>query len=167
LTKTPAEATGLPTLADNLLGLDLVRQGLSAPDVGGANEERIAQEVDAIRVEAEALIDGVIHAGHGSIVLGITRAFERGLLDIPFSPSIHNRGDVVPARDADGAVRYASFGRLPFGREIREFNDDRLASRRRTRPSSTAIYGMLEEDVMQVPLGRYEMWPLDVAKWPG
>lgn len=167
LTKTPAEATGLPTLGDNLLGLDLVRQGLSAPDVKVANEERITQEVDAIRAEAEALIEGVIHAGHGSIVLGITRAFERGLLDIPFSPSIHNRGEVVPARDADGAVRYASFGRLPFGRDIREFNDDRLASRRRTRPSGTAIYGMLEEDVMQVPLGRYDMWPLDAARWLG
>jgi methylaspartate mutase epsilon subunit len=165
LTKTPVEAFRIPSIADNLQGLKLVREGLAAARSVSVDEKLISQECRVIRSEVEAIIDAVLTVGEGSIAKGIPRAFRKGLLDIPFSPSLHNRGEVLTARDAEGAVRFCSFGKLPFGREIRQFNDHRMSARRlASAASATADYALVERDVLQVPQGNYEHWPLDHAR---
>jgi Methylaspartate mutase E chain (MutE) len=59
----------------------------------------------------------MVHCEHGSLATSVVHAFHQGFLDVPFSPSIHNRGEVVTARDAEGAVRFVSTGQLQFDRE--------------------------------------------------
>jgi len=57
------------------------------------------------------------------------QAFRQGLLDIPFSPSIHNRGEVVSVRDSEGAVRFLCTGTTAIDRELKEFHRSKLQER--------------------------------------
>jgi methylaspartate mutase epsilon subunit len=160
--KTPVEAYRIPRMEDNVHAIDLVRRGVAAAAEAVVDEAAVARECALIRQEVLAIVDRVVFCGGGSVARGIVRAFRDGALDIPFSPSVHNRGEVATARDCEGAVRFLSIGRLPFDRETREFHRDRMDARRR----SAGVLGhaqqfmLVEHDVLQLPRGEYAAWPL-------
>lgn len=163
--KTPAEAFKIPTLEDNVAGIDLIKRGVAAAAAangGGLDEARIAEECALIRREVEAIFDSVVFCGRGDLAQGVVNAFGRGLLDVPFSPSVHNRGAVVTARDAEGAVRYFDCGGLEFDRELRQFHEEKAAERRRAEglDSARQDHLIVERDVMRVARGEYARWPL-------
>lgn len=161
IVKTPAEASGIPSLEDNLCGLRLAMSGAAAAH-RPVDERQVAEECAIIRREVEAIFESVLLCGRGSVSEGIVEGFRRGFLDIPFSPSIHNRGAVMTARDREGAVRFLSFGNLQVGREVREFHANKMAERRRADGllSEKQNYLLVERDVLQIPRGLYEHWPL-------
>jgi methylaspartate mutase epsilon subunit len=162
IVKTPVEASRIPSLADNLDGIGIVLRGLAAGGDEPVNEELVARECAIIRAEVEAILDSVIYGGKGDLAQGVVAAFAQGFLDIPFSPSIHNRGEVMTARDREGAVRFLSIGRMQFGRELREFHRDKMAERRRAEGLSREAqsYLLVERDVLQVARCEYQGWPL-------
>ena len=160
--KTPAEAYKIPCLEDNLHGLNLISQGVKSADRVEVDEDRVAAECDIIRREVQDILASVVMCGKGDVAEGIVKAFRKGYLDIPFSPSVHNRGEVVTARDTEGAVRFLSVGNLQFDRELREFHEDKMAERRRKEGlvSSKENFRLVEQDVLQIARGEYERWPL-------
>lgn len=162
ITKTPAEAVTIPTLEDNLQGLDLARRGVAAAAATGLDEARVEEECAVIRREVEAIFEQVVYAGGGCVARGVVESFRQGFLDIPFSPSAYNRGEVMTGRDVEGAVRYLSFGNLPFDRELRQFHVEKMQERRRAdgllNPQQN--YLLIERDVLQLSRGEYESWPL-------
>ncbi|MDP9122006.1 MAG: methylaspartate mutase subunit E, partial [Acidobacteriota bacterium] len=99
ITKTPAESRKIPTVEDNLRGLELARLGVAAAHRYPLSESAVAEEEGRLRREALAIWDSLLEAGNGSIEAGVVRGFELGLLDIPWAPSVHNRGQVLAARD--------------------------------------------------------------------
>ncbi len=161
IVKTPVEAYRIPSLEDNVGGIGLAMRGIAAAAGAAVDEARVAAECSVIRREVQALLDGVVLCGRGSITEGIVAAFRDGVLDIPFAPSVHNRGEAVTARDVDRAVRFLSVGKLPFCRELREFHRERMEERRRAEgvPESQA-YLLVERDVLRVPRGEHRGWPL-------
>ena len=60
---------------------------------------------------------------------GIIRAFEDGIIDIPFAPSKYNLGKVMPVRDNEGMIRYLDIGNLPFCPLIEEFHQKKTKER--------------------------------------
>jgi methylaspartate mutase epsilon subunit len=161
ITKTPAEALTIPTLEDNLQGLDLARRGVAAV-APRLDEARVEEECRIIRREVEAIFEQVMYAGAGSIAQGVVESFREGYLDIPFSPSAYNRGEVMTCRDGDGAVRYLSFGKLPFDRELRQFHIEKMQERRRADGlfNEKQNYLLIERDVLRLSRHEYEKWPL-------
>ncbi|MGH7280645.1 MAG: methylaspartate mutase subunit E, partial [Polyangiaceae bacterium] len=119
-------------------------------------------EAAIIRREVAAMLDSVIMCGNGSVAEGIVRAFRDGLLDVPFSPSIYNRGLVMTARDCDGAVRFASPGNLAFDAGLKQFHREKMQDRRHAEGILTEAqdYLLVEKDVLRVARGEYESWPL-------
>lgn len=162
IVKTPVEAYRIPTLEDNIGGIGLVMRGIAAAAGETVDEARVLEESFIIRREVQAILDSVVLAGRGSIAEGIVAAFRLGYLDIPFAPSIYNRGEVVTARDVDGAIRFASVGGLQFDRELREFHRSKMDERRRAEGGlkESQIYLLVEQDVLQIPRGQYRRWPL-------
>ncbi|HEX3249419.1 MAG TPA: methylaspartate mutase subunit E [Pyrinomonadaceae bacterium] len=162
IAKTPIEAYRIPTTEDNVQGLQLVISGIKAAAEKTINEERVNEECDIIRREVNAMLDSVVRLGNGCIAEGIVKAFRAGYLDIPFSPSIYNHGEVVTARDAEGAVRFLTTGKIQFDREVTEFHRQRMQERRRLEGlrSEKENYLLVEKDVMQIMRGQYEAWPL-------
>ncbi|TCO61166.1 glutamate mutase subunit E [Actinocrispum wychmicini] len=156
LTKTPVEATRIPSAADNREGVTLSRFGLEMAQRTTVDEAAVAREERVLRLEVEQLLESVFVAGGGSLTVGVVNSFHKGLLDIPFAPSLENRGDVVTARDPSGAVRFLSVGNLQFSDEVREFHRSAMADRRRRSEWAT-----VQHDVLQIQAGEYERWPLD------
>lgn len=160
--KTPVEAFRIPTLTDNITGLELIKGGLASAADCYVDETRVAEECAVIRREVEAIFESIVLCGNGDIAQGVVTGFEQGLLDIPFSPSVHNRGEVMTTRDIEGAVRFLSAGNLRLDRESREFHRDRVSERRKAEGinSPSQDHLLVERDVMQVACCRYEQWPL-------
>jgi methylaspartate mutase epsilon subunit len=167
IVKTPVEAVKIPTLRDNVHGIGLVMRGMADAVCHRVDETRVAEECSIIRREVQAMLDAIILCGGGCIAEGVVKGFSLGCLDIPFSPSVHNRHEVMTARDVEGAVRYLSCGKLPFDRELREFHETKMAERRRVEGlQQKQNYLLVEQDVMRIPRGQYDCWPLDARLAP-
>src|SRR5215217_2420180 len=162
IVKTSAEAIKIPLLEDNVHAIALVRQGTKAAARQLIAEAEVEEECAIIRQEVRAILDSVILSGHGSFSEGIIRGFRKGFIDIPFSPSIHNRGEVLTARDVEGAVRFVSPGKLQLDRETLDFHREKINERRRVEGllSERQNYVLVEQDVMRIPRGQYDRWPL-------
>jgi len=163
MTKTPVEAYKIPTMQDNIEGLLLNFGGIQAARGQSVDDRRVSEECEVIEREVWAIIDGVVQCGKGNVASGIVKAFQEGVLDIPFAPSVHNKGQVMTARDCQGAVRYLRFGNLPFDRDLKAFHTDRMNDRRRR--EGLLVEGrtdnvLVERDVLSIARGQYENWPL-------
>ena len=163
LTKTPVEAYKIPTMRDNIEGLLLNFSGIKAAQGQTVDERRVAEESAIIEREVWAIINGVIQCGKGNVASGIVKAFQEGVLDIPFAPSVHNRGTVMTARDCDGAVRFLRLGNLPFDKDLISFHTDKMNDRRRQ--EGLLVEGktdnvLVERDVLSIARGQYGGWPL-------
>jgi methylaspartate mutase epsilon subunit len=163
IVKTCVESLRIPTVADNADAINLVRTGVTDAAALPLDELKIADECAIIEREVELILESVIHCGRGSLATGVVQAFRQGFLDVPFSPSIHNRGEVVTARDAEGAVRFLSTGQLQFDRELKEFHRSKIQDRLRTNGqllTEKENYLLVESDVLQITREQYERWPL-------
>lgn len=160
--KTPVEAFRIPTLTDNITGIELINSGLATAADCYVDEACVAEECAVIRREVQAIFDSIIMSGHGDVAQGVVTGFEKGYIDIPFAPSVHNRGEVMTTRDVEGAVRFLSVGNLQLDRETREFHADKVSERRRAEGIHSRAQDpiLIERDVMQVACCRYDHWPL-------
>jgi methylaspartate mutase epsilon subunit len=137
INKTYEEALGLPSLEANAASIhyckELVRFCSQQPELIAELESVIAAEVAAeqelIENEVEDILGAVYALGSEDLAASVVTAFERGLLDIPFPASRHCCGQVLPARDAKGAIRYQSYGGLRVSPEVRCRNRDLLGAK--------------------------------------
>jgi methylaspartate mutase epsilon subunit len=155
-TKSTHEAIGIPTPAANADGLRMTRlaiymaRGLSLN--GHPDYER---EVKLIGRETRPVVDKVLEMGDGDVAVGAVRAFEAGIMDIPWSPNRYVKSRVMPARDADGYLRILDPGFMPFPKEVLEIHREALA-RRATREGVALDHQLAVSSVyeMSEPLDR-------------
>jgi methylaspartate mutase epsilon subunit len=164
LTKTPAESRNIPTVEDNVRGLQLTQMGIEAAR-GRGLPAGVDAEASLLRREVLAIFESLLDCGHGDMEEGVVRGFELGLIDIPFAPSLYNRGEVLTARDVDGAVRFLRTGGLRLDAETRDFHERKMAERRQAEglTSANQDYRLVEADVLRVPRELYRAWPLDAT----
>jgi methylaspartate mutase epsilon subunit len=130
IVKTPHEAMGIPTKEANASGLKTTKQIINMlQDQILEQTRRMDIEKEMIKKETNEILKKVIELGEGDWGRGTIRAFEAGILDVPFAPSKYNAGKILPARDNEGAVRYLNFGNLPFSKEVKEFHHEKLEER--------------------------------------
>lgn len=157
--KTFAEGRNIPSLEDNRDSLTLVRDStLKASEVATALSDSDRAEEELIIAETSAILDHALAAGHGSVGQALQVAVSAGWLDIPFSPSRWNRGEVLPLRDCAGAVRLAATGSLPFPRDIQQFHRDAIDARY-TRDGDN-LGELIQQDMQLTAEGRFDDWPI-------
>lgn len=130
IVKTPHEAIGVPTKEANAAGIratKMVLNLLKGQQLSSSPE--LEKEIEIIKAETKCILDKVFELGDGDWAIGIVKAFEQGVLDVPFAPSIYNAGKMMPARDNVGKVRYLSLGNVPLSKELAEFNLAQLEER--------------------------------------
>ena len=129
-TKSTHEAFGIPTPKANAEGLRTTRMAIYlARSIRLEGLRAFEEEKDLIRREVRAIVDKVLEMGDGDAAIGTVRAFEAGVLDIPWSPNRHVKSRVLPARDVDGCFRILDPGAMPFPREVLEVHEERLRRR--------------------------------------
>jgi len=153
ISKSPHEATGIPTIEANVHGLTaskMVLRMLADQKLGPIAE--IAREQAILEAETRAIVDRALDLGDGDAALGAIRAIEAGVIDVPFSPHRSNANLALPARDWRGAVRLAQFGNVPIPKEVREYHESELAKRTEGRPER-APWELLLADVNAISDG--------------
>ncbi|WP_308122047.1 methylaspartate mutase [Streptomyces sp. TRM70350] len=151
LTKTYQEAYGIPDAEANAAGIRLARRanspllGFVAPD-----EERTAQELEWILAEVAEIVEPVLE--RPDTKAAVVEAFADGRLDIPFSASRHARSEVIPRRDASGAIRYLSAGRLPLSERTLRRHRDQVRSGAGAAPEMGSLLAELTADINYFPL---------------
>ena len=129
-TKTLHEAFGIPTPKINADGLRMTRMAIYlARNIKLDSMPEFQNEVNMIKNEVRPIVNKVLEMGDGDVALGTVRAFEAGILDIPWSPNKWVKSKVMPARDIDGCLRILDPGNMPFPKEVLEFHEEKLRLR--------------------------------------
>ncbi len=153
ITKTPHESVGIPTKEANAQGIKaskLITRLLCDQKFPDCKELR--DEIEQIKKEVNCLMDAVLKVGEGDLAQGTVKAFEQGLIDVPFAPSKYNAGLILPVRDNDGSIRIFEFGNLAFTDEIKEFHKKKIQERADAE-GRTVSFQFTIDDIYAVSLG--------------
>lgn len=160
MTKTPVEAIHIPSKENNAEGLQFTHTGLLMAAKETVNHKAVKQEMALLAKEVSTMMNLIEDLGSGSIARGGMRAFEEGILDIPFSPSIYNKGRLITARDCNGAIRFVNPEQLLLEENIVEFHKEKI-HQRMSREGILKISEMLESDLTRIWKNDFDRWPLD------
>lgn len=130
ITKSPHESVGIPTKEANAVGVKaskIVTKLLE--DQKFPECEDLTREMNQIRKEVDCLMENILRLGDGDLAVGTVKAFEQGVIDVPFAPSRFNAGKILPARDHEGYIRILEFGNLGVSEEIKAFHRQKIAER--------------------------------------
>lgn len=152
IVKTPHEALGVPTMEANVQGLLCTKQILSMLKDQEFKTNEVDIEKEVIKRETRCIIDKCFEIGDKDIAIGTIRAFKSGILDIPFAPSIHTLGKLLPARDNNGAIRILNPGKLPFTPELLGFNNNKIEERAKYENREKS-FQMVIDDVYAISKG--------------
>ncbi|MDR4968374.1 MAG: hypothetical protein RG740_02015, partial [Acholeplasmataceae bacterium] len=110
-------------------------------------------EKKQIRKEVECLMKMVFELGQGDVAVGAIKAFELGVIDVPFAPSKQNMNKILPARDNEGCVRILEFGNLGMTQDIKEFHKSKLDERAKAE-GRPITFQMTVDDIYAVSNGQ-------------
>lgn len=154
IVKTPHEAVGVPTKEANLEGLKATRQIVNMlADQTMPDTLKVRDEIDLIGREVREVMNRVLMLGEGDVAVGAARAFEAGIIDVPFAPSMHNLGKLLPVRDNDGAIRVLDPGNVPLDKRILEFHKEQIAIRA-SKEGRKPSFQMVIDDIYAISKGR-------------
>lgn len=150
IVKTPHEARGIPTKEANKQGLDATTQTLNmVREQTFPSSTALETEIELIKREVRAVMSTVFELGQGDIAVGAVRAFEAGVLDVPFAPAACNAGKLLPVRDNDGAVRVFEMGRIPLPDDVMGYHRDKIAERAKAE-GRTPAFQMVVDDIYAI-----------------
>ena len=154
IVKTPHEALGIPTKEANAMGLRATKQLINMlADQPFPLTAEVDVEVAMIKAETRCILDKIFEIGKGDYAVGSVRAFETGILDVPFAPSQYSLNKILPARDNNGAVRLFDVGNLPFTQDIIDFHRGKIDERAKSE-GRKASFQMVIDDVYAISNGR-------------
>jgi len=164
ITKSPHESVGIPTMEANGLGVKASKFIVNMlKDQTISESDDLLLEMNQIKKEVKSLIDVVLKVGEGDLAVGTVRAFEQGLLDIPFAPSKYNAGKVFPARDNEGRIRILEFGNLAMNDEIKAFHYNKIKERADSEDREVS-FQLTVDDIYSVSKGKLIGRPLRNSK---
>ena len=154
IVKSPHEAMGVPTKEANAAGLRATKQMIMMlADQKMVDDTALAEETAVIDEETRCILDRTLELGDGDITVGTVRAFEAGVIDVPFAPSRYNAGKIMPARDNEGAVRLLGTGMLPLTEQLKKFHQDKIATRG-VHENRGVSFQMVIDDIYAISKGR-------------
>jgi methylaspartate mutase epsilon subunit len=117
------------------------------------NTHALKDEKLVIAAETRCILDKCFELGGGDIAKGAVRAFQAGVIDVPFAPSRFNAGKMLPARDNDGAIRFFNPGALPLTPELLDFHREKINERAKEEKRQPS-FQMVIDDVYAISKGR-------------
>ena len=154
IVKTPHEASGIPTKEANLQGLKATRQMIQMThDQNIFNITELVAEKEIITKEVNAIMSAVFSAGEGDIARGAIKAFQAGIIDVPFAPAACNYGKMLTVRDNSGAVRIFERGNTPLPDDVLAFHKEKI-NERAVVEERDPCFQMVIDDIYAISKGR-------------
>lgn len=124
ITKTRAEAFGIPTKEDNAQAVANVKYILNMlkgmPIIGDAEEEEnLEREVDEI-------FEAIFNDKADTLWRKIFNSIKNGTIDVPFSPHIINNNELITVRDEFSNIRIYNRGKVPISDRSFAFEKSKL-----------------------------------------
>lgn len=152
--KTPHEASGIPTCEANIQGLEATRQITNMlKDQHLPDSRELSIEIEIIKQEVRAVLDSVFDLGQGNVAEGAVRAFQAGVIDVPFSPSIYNKGKMLSIRDNAGAIRVLEKAEVPLPESVYKYHADKI-QQRACAEGREPCFQMVVDDIYAISKGR-------------
>lgn len=121
ITKTKEEARGIPAPESNAEAVRLVRYVLDhAPRAGRFETPEVLREAERIEIQLDAIMEAIFAQPSEQFWHSVALAFERGILDVPFSPHEGNRNRLVTRRGLGHGIYIAEAGDVPIPRDTLE-----------------------------------------------
>ena len=158
--KTPVEAFKIPGRYDNARAIKLCSKALKVSHSCKVDSVLVDKEISMLKLQVQQLMEAITELGNGSVGLGSLKAIEEGIIDIPWSPNIYNKNQLISVRDIDGAIRFYNFANLPFSQEIKDFHHSKVYLRQ-TLERDSSIFSLIEKDLSRIWKNDYKAWPLD------
>lgn len=128
--KTVDEAMGIPRPEVNAEAVDTVRYALRTFAVADVvSSPAIDAEAALIESEVRSILNAVFALPGDAFWESVYRAFQLGLLDVPFSPHSDNANKLVSMRDVHRSIRILEPGRVPISSADLAQEHQLLASR--------------------------------------
>lgn len=154
ITKTPYESIGVPTKEANAMGIKASKFVVTLlQDQKYEQSAKYLEEYHQIKKEVDSILNHVFVLGKGDLAVGTVKAFEQGILDVPFAPSMYNAGKVLPARDNDGSIRILEFGNIGFSEDIKAYHRAKIKERAKSQNREVS-FQLTVDDVYAVSTGR-------------
>ena len=153
IVKTPHEAVGIPTMEANAEGLRCTKQVVNMFFEQTLQSDKVEEEKEIIRQETRCIVDKCFELGNGDIAVGVCRAVESGVLDVPFAPCRANAGLMLHCRDNNGAIRILNMGNLPFTQDLKDYHAAKIAERAQAENRKPS-FQMVIDDVYAIGKGR-------------
>jgi len=116
------------------------------------DQKLLAEESEMFERETRFIFDRILDVGDGDVAQGIVRAIESGLLDNPWGTHLSVACKVMGVRDARGAVRYYDTGNIPFPKDIKQWQNEKI--RERSAKAGRGIdYDFVVQDILSVGEG--------------
>ena len=129
IVKTPHEAMGIPTREANRQGIRCSRQMVNMlADQKMPDNAELRREIELIKREVHCVLDRTLELGDDFVSASV-RAFEAGIIDVPFAPAACNKGKMMPVRDNRGAVRVLDAGSVPLSEDVLKIHRDYVQER--------------------------------------
>lgn len=148
ITKSTHEAHGIPTAQNNAQGCRVTRNiidMLNKEKFDGSKD--MNQEEIMLKNATRAILDSVFEIGDGDVAVGAVRAFEAGILDMPFSPSNYNQNLLLSHKDMKGAIRISNPGNVPVPEDVMRYETQKIDERAKNQNIEPG-YKMLLQDIL-------------------
>lgn len=154
IVKTPHEAMGIPTKEANAQGLKATKQVINM-----LGEQRyldiaaVEKEKSVIDREVGCILKKVFELGKGDVKEGAAAAFEAGVLDVAFAPSVQCCGKILPMRDNEGYIRLFNHAAIPFDNDLAAYHRERLEQRAKFEKRNIC-FQMITDDIYAISKGQ-------------
>lgn len=124
ITKTRAEAFGIPTKEDNAQAVAGVKYTLNMlkgiPSiVDEEEEENLSNQVDEI-------FEAIFNDDADTLWRKIFNSIKNGIIDVPYSPHIINNNEAITVRDPNSNIRFYERGKVPISDKSLAFERSKI-----------------------------------------
>lgn len=113
IVKTKVESMQIPSVDDNLEAIQTARRAVTSVSELELDQAEIELYHEEIFSEVQQLLNAVLNLDN-DISIALRKAFELGILDIPFCLHRDNAGQTRTYISENGALRWARIGQLPL-----------------------------------------------------
>ena len=118
IVKTVDEARGIPSAQVNCEAVKAVRYIFDTIRfTESVGSPLIDTEAELIESEARTILEAIINLPGKYFWQSVYRAFQLGIIDIPFAPHCDNSNRLISMRDRLGSIRIAEAGNVPLTNE--------------------------------------------------
>ena len=112
ITKTRAEAFGIPTKEDNAQAVSNVKYILNM--LKGMPVISDPEEEENLEREVDEIFDAIFNDKADTLWRKIFNSIKNGTIDVPFSPHIINNNELITVRDEFSNIRIYNRGKVPI-----------------------------------------------------